>query len=272
MVTTIIEAYRKYRDDLVIYLMMINTFFLLSFSLNINKYLNKPITYLLFLYFIISIGLIIEIVMFRSKRLKNHHWWQLKIDASSFRIYDWWREHPDSNVFTWNQRQTIWYEPDFKYFDHEILSYIKEGDKIVLWIHGKPVGIYDLGEVVEKPRRNTISVEERKYYVDSKYLDLEVVQVRIKYIYTLFDNPVSHGYCRKNGLSKYRHRLLGLSFMNPEFREEDPLPLPPNLGFPHSLIDYRFGKLDTYGWIPLKPIWEEGWIKILKTIKSKEWH
>jgi len=151
------------------------------------------------------------------------------------------------------------------------MKYIKKGDKIVLRVHGKPVGIYVLGEVIKNPYKRKIDLNEHKYYIHSEGLDHDFVHVKIKYLYKLFTRPISNEYTRKLKISSYRDKWVG-TFLNPPLPDKDQLPPPVKLtGSEEQLIDHKVGKIDTYGWIPMKPIWEDVWLKIIKIVDSGEW-
>ena len=66
---------------------------------------------------------------------------------------------------------------------------IKKGDKVILWVTGDQAGCYALCEVIsEISKRKDYPLEEKFYIGKSANIDLERVEIEIKY--NLFDKPV----------------------------------------------------------------------------------
>ena len=203
--------------------------------------------------------------------------WQIKVESLLFNYNNYYEKNNDQTLFKWNQRQATKKYLYSDYFENQIKTQIQKGDKIVLWIHGDTIGIYALGEISEAPVSRPLSSSDSKYYLDKEYLDMNYHHLTINVTHNLFDNPISHEICHYYGITKYRSNFFGGLFspwLNPKLPSKYnvfPRPFPEMLNIKYDFKDYYLGKLDTYGWIPIKPIDETTWEKITDMIKSKKW-
>ena len=113
--------------------------------------------------------------------------WLFQINPDKFRIHDWWKDHPDLNEMTWTDRQ---YNKD-----------IRKGHQGILWVAGPSGGIYATFETVTKPRMSIdLASGEYSYWIErsEQRKSVEHQKIRIRYIDKLFNNPLTHGYCKRD--------------------------------------------------------------------------
>jgi hypothetical protein len=197
-------------------------------------------------------------------------WWQIKVDPAAFNIFDFWKDHVDRNIFTWSQLQMRYYNPNITFFDTQIKKYVKKGDKIVIWVYGKPVGIYALGEVIDEPFIGYLVSPESEYYLEGKNMNIKCMQIKIKYLKKMFNNPISDNVASlkkmiTEELVLFRKMKTTLALKN--------IPFKPVRYFTDEILEYyHIGKVDAYSWIPIKPISDDIWDNILKLIESSNYH
>ena len=209
----------------------------------------------------------------RYKKLQNH-WWQIKIDPFYFRIFDYISDRPSMEIFTWTQQQGPKDYGYRSYIRDDVKHQVKIGDKIVVWIHGETIGVYALGEVIKEPWIGKINVEQMKHYRPDKYLDKNSIQLKIKILYNLFHRPISNDYCYERDLAAYADYLFsGLRKLRlPDRFNRYPREPPDSRTWSTDWVPYKLGRLDTYSWVPIKPIREDIWDNLLKVIESGEWY
>jgi hypothetical protein len=195
-------------------------------------------------------------------KIKNYEWWQIKIDPTVFDISKWMKDNQKQTIL-WSQRKFFLYT--HWWFDNAIRKYVKRGHKVVIWVHGNPVGIYAVGEIVEPPFPANAKSEE-KYYSDIKTDEENNIYLKIKLINDLFDNPIGYDITQHKGFSKYADSLLDL-FINRKVPEKLPRLIPGDFERQTSSADFH-GKLDVWGWIPIKSIDKDVGENISKYIKE----
>ncbi|MHA2344654.1 MAG: EVE domain-containing protein [Candidatus Hodarchaeales archaeon] len=205
--------------------------------------------------------------------VKTRVGWQFKIEPLLFKFKRYYKNNINSSYYTWNQRQATKEYLYDHFFENEIKMKVKKGDKAIIWIHANIIGIYAIGEVYEDPVKLPILNNKMKYYVDDDDLNIEYHNIKINILHDMFDNPVPHNVCYNKGLARYRDNFLGGilgGVLNPKLPikyNSYPRPFPQMLNIKYDFKDYQLGKLDIYGWIPIKPIDENLWKKILDLIK-----
>ena len=246
----------------------------LTFIENFKYLKSRYGPFLVVLLFIIFI-LIIDsrIKKTKYKKLKNH-WWQIKINPALFNIFDYIADHPNLVTFTWTQQQG---PKDYGYRNFirdDVKHHVKTGDKIVVWVHGETIGVYALGEVIEEPWIDKIDLGQMEYYQPDKFLDKDSIHVKIKILYNLFHRPISNDYCFERDLAAYADYLFsGLRKLRlPDKFNRYPREPPVSRTWSTDWAPHKLGRLDTYSWVPIKPIREDIWVNLLKIIESGEWY
>ena len=200
------------------------------------------------------------VVYIQTKKIR---WWQIKIDDDVFNIFKWWQDNPHLNTFTWiPEYSSRNFGLAHRLSSNDSVVNIRKGDKIIFWIHGITSGIYALGRVLEKPSK-TMGVSIPNTYFTKNIKQKDYFQVKIEYLYKIFDNPISYEYCISNNLADFiktrdKNKIGNLSATHSKhfFIETDSL-------------DSRPGKLDVLGYVPVKPIWKETWDELFKVITSE---
>lgn len=114
-------------------------------------------------------------------RTRGRKYWIFQANPKTFRIFDWWDDHPNDQIINWSVRQ---------YGDE-----IKKGDFVILWLSGTQSGIYAIAEVITNPYSKSYSNEEKKYWVKQTELYKTKLRVDIKYIKKFLDKPISRNFC-----------------------------------------------------------------------------
>jgi hypothetical protein len=196
-------------------------------------------------------------------RIVNHQvtkkirWWQIKVDPSLFKIEEWFYDNKGQMTFTWSPYQkdlSIWFR-GLSVVD----SYVKEGDKIVLWVHGSTFGIIAVGYVADAPYYDYVDEKQLGYYVHGYDLYEKIQQIDIIFTHIFDGYPISSNFCFELGVSDNRQPLY------PRWPLFTPSPM--RQGF----TAYYPGKLQTYRLPAIHPIWEEVWVKIIDIIESGDW-
>lgn len=186
----------------------------------------------------------------------------MKIEPSEFMIHKWFVENPENTMFTWSPWQ-LTHRTNMLLNSVQrdiIVPYVKKGDKVILWVHDKTIGIYAIGSVYEEPSYSNMDSKLIQYYTNFKELPPEILQVNIKLSVILHNDPISSVYCYKQGIANKPGPI------------KYPRRLPYEPPFQWSGFFSNPGKLDAYGWIPIKPIWRDIWEKSLEIIQSGTWH
>lgn len=266
--------YNKYRYHLlpIIYFIwlttMVFTFIVDDTSLK-SSYISFKLTIL-----IITTSLILEGFINQSKYKLKYDTWQIKIDPSLFEIFNYINDGLTNDIYTWTSRQATKYYLYDNFFNNEITSYVKKGDNIIAWIYGETIGVYFIGEVIETPRIQKINNDQIMRYLDAEYLELNYAHIQIRIKYNLFNNPISHKICYQEGLSIYSDVLFEglLNGALPERFNKFPREPPIRYSRKFAFHNYKIGKIDTYSWLPIKPIWTDIWEKVNDIIYSEEWY
>jgi predicted RNA-binding protein with PUA-like domain len=103
--------------------------------------------------------------------------WIFQVNPSVFRIFDWWKEHPDQDTTTWSVRQ----------HSKEIF----EGEKVMIWVSGKKGGIYALAEIISQvydvhSEDGTGSI----YWFKKSEMQKTKKMVKLRYIKKFFKNYI----------------------------------------------------------------------------------
>ncbi len=188
--------------------------------------------------------------------------WQLKIDLESFKLFSYLSENKGED-YIWNGHQTQFFGSS--YWANEALKYIKQGDKIVFWVHGEPLGIYAIGEVAHRPYYSKIPENHHRFYLDRKGLDSQYAQVPVKITVDLFSRPITQAETRRMRISQYRHPIFGTLY------DSNP---PKKRG---SIVNYSFedfrgygeGIIDEYGNFSFLPLNKWVWEQVVTNIQTR---
>lgn len=112
---------------------------------------------------------------------RGKKYWLFQANPYTYRIYDWWKNHPNHEDILWSIRQ----------YSKEV----RKGDLGGIWLSGQNAGIYAIVELASNPRTIERTAEEKEYWVDRKELLKPSKRAPLKYIKRLFDSPISRKYC-----------------------------------------------------------------------------
>ena len=117
----------------------------------------------------------------KRTRPRETKYWLFQANPETFRIFNWWKDHPDEETITWSIRQ---------YADE-----LRKGDRGIIWLSGDKSGIYALVDVVTNPSWIAHTEEEKSYW--SIKTELYKISRRsvLKYLLKLFENPISRNFC-----------------------------------------------------------------------------
>lgn len=86
-----------------------------------------------------------------GKRITRRYW-LLKINPEQILIFDWWKKEGDRPFDEWHP---IFYNVD-NFMDWRYVRsqsfFIRKGDGVAIWLVGHDSGIYEIGEIVSKPK------------------------------------------------------------------------------------------------------------------------
>lgn len=112
---------------------------------------------------------------------RGKKFWIFQANPETFRIFDWWKDHPDDDSITWSIRQ---------YADK-----VRKGDLGVIWLSGNKRGIYAMVNVSTNPATIDPTEDEKRYWVDSKELYKSSKRAVLEYQSRLFDQPIDRQFC-----------------------------------------------------------------------------
>jgi len=112
---------------------------------------------------------------------RGKKYWIFQANPETFRIFDWWKDHPNDDSITWSIRQYA--------------NEVRKGDLGFLWLSGKKSGIYALVKVSSNPAKIDHTEEEKNYWTDSKEILKISKRAVLDYQNTMFDHPIDRRYC-----------------------------------------------------------------------------
>jgi len=124
---------------------------------------------------------------------RGKKYWIFQANPETFRIFNWWEDHPDDDSIIWSIRQ---------YADE-----VRKGDIGVLWLSGNSSGIYAIVKVSTNPRKIDHTDEEKKYWTDSRELFKITKRAILEYTWKFFDQPISRLICLNDDI------LSGMSIL-----------------------------------------------------------
>lgn len=122
----------------------------------------------------------------RYLRPRGTKYWLFQANPDTYRIFDWWKDHPKDDSIIWSIRQYA--------------KEVRRGDFGCIWLSGPKAGVYALIEIVSDPKTIERTDSEKSYWVDKKELLKSSKRSNLKYINKLFNSPIYREYCRQDSV------------------------------------------------------------------------
>jgi len=194
-----------------------------------------------------------------DKIRKTWRYWQINVDTYVFDVES-YVSRISNSIYIWNNHQTQ--DKRSGFWENQALTYIKEGDKVVFWVYGKPTGIYALGEVAGQPIFQEIPEDQVSHHLNKEGLTKKYVQVPIRITNNLFTNPISYKDTRELNISRYSNPIFSKLISKELPKTPGPLKIVDN----EWSYEYTEGIIEEYINIPFKPITRDAWNQITTMI------